>query len=75
MPCSTKPARSAAPRPASIRHCRWRKAANGNADFEIIPDGEALRFTLYRDNRTPEGIGEFSRRTVADLTFLADAKG
>lgn len=51
------------------------KAANGNADFEIIPDGEALRFTLYRDNRTPEGIGEFSRRTVADLTFLADAKG
>ncbi|PWG03198.1 histidine kinase [Sphingosinicella humi] len=43
--------------------------------IEISENGEALRFALFDDSGRLEGIGEFSREALADLTYLPGTDG
>jgi two-component sensor histidine kinase len=38
--------------------------------IQITPDGELLRFALFDDDGAIEGMGEFARPALAELTFL-----
>ena len=38
--------------------------------IEITPDGELLRFALFDDQGAIEGMGEFGRHGLAELTYL-----
>ena len=46
-----------------------RPSGSGQA-LELSPDGERLRLTLFADNGAVEGVAEFSREAVRDLTFI-----
>jgi two-component sensor histidine kinase len=46
-----------------------RRDRTGQA-IEIGPDGESLRLTLFADNGTVEGIAEFSRHALREVTFI-----
>jgi hypothetical protein len=51
-------------------------AANGRRSLiEISQDGEALRFALFDDAGAVEGVGEFSRDALAELTYLPGTDG
>ncbi|HEY0132136.1 MAG TPA: histidine kinase dimerization/phosphoacceptor domain -containing protein, partial [Allosphingosinicella sp.] len=41
-----------------------------HSTIQITPDGELLRFALYDDQGQLEGIGEFGRAGLAELTLL-----
>jgi two-component sensor histidine kinase len=43
--------------------------------IEISPDGRILRFALYDDADNPEGMGEFTRESLAELTLLPGTRG
>ena len=38
--------------------------------IEIAPDGQALRLTLFGSPTAVEGVAEFSREALRDLTFI-----
>ncbi len=51
-------------------------AADGRRSLiEIAQNGEALRFALFDDSGALEGVGEFSREALAELTFLPGTDG
>ena len=37
---------------------------------EILPDSSALRLTFYGTDGTPDGVAEFPRKMLSDLTFI-----
>lgn len=38
--------------------------------IEISPDGEALRFAFFNEVGQPEGVGEFTRLALAELSYI-----
>lgn len=45
-------------------------AADPGMDLGISPDGQALRLALYDDNGRIEGVAEFTREGLRELTFI-----
>lgn len=42
---------------------------------ELSPDGESLRFALFNEQRGLEGIGEFPRSGLSDLSYIPGTSG
>lgn len=56
--------------PAFVPPAHLLKSNGRRSRVELSDDGEALRFALYGDTGTVEGIGEFPRSGLAELTYI-----
>lgn len=46
------------------------RRAEGDQMVEISPDGESLQLTLFAENGGVEGVAQFSREALRNLTFI-----